>query len=116
VRRGRLSDVAVRGAAFVRVRPGVRAAGDALRAGAFRAATVRVEVFRAGLLRAAVFFVPPFRAPFGAAALRLRTADFRVDFAAFGAPPRAVLRTGDLDRLLDDALRLAMSGILADLP
>jgi hypothetical protein len=28
---------------------------------------------------------------------------------AFRAPPRAVLRTDDLDRLLDDALRLAMS-------
>ena len=48
---------------------------------------------------------PPALAPW-------RAAGFRVDFPAERAPPRAVLRADDLDRLLDDALRLAMSVIL----
>jgi hypothetical protein len=76
--------------------------------------------FRADTARfAPPFFAPPLRAVFRAVVLRLPcrdAADFRVDLPAERAPPRAVLRADDLDRLLDDALRLAMSVILVYLP
>ena len=96
MRRGRLSDGAFR----VELRPPadeLRLAGLLFLAG-FGAAALRAVVFRAAALVAplrAADFLPP--------------AAFRVDLPAFRAPPRAVLRTDDLDRLLDDALRLAMS-------
>jgi hypothetical protein len=70
---------------------------------------------RAGAFRPADFFAAPARAVLRAVVLRPAAclapcrAGFRVDFPAERAPPRAVLRADDLDRLLDDALRLAMS-------
>jgi hypothetical protein len=91
---------------------------------AFRAPPCVVG-FRAEAFRARVFFAAPFpdevlRLPWlePCRVVRLEAVrdDFPVDLPAFRAPPRAVLRADDLDRLLDDALRLAMSVILVYLP
>jgi hypothetical protein len=79
--------------------------GLVLRAAVFLAAVFDGAAFRA-VLRAA------FRAVLRAvlrAALGRDAADLRVDLPAGRAPPRPVLRADDLDRLLDDALRFAMS-------
>jgi hypothetical protein len=129
VRRGRFSDGALRGA-FLGVPAAARAAGRAAgRTGelrgtaAFRPATFRAAVLRAVTFRFDDFVVAPVRAVLRALVVRppafrapCRPAGFRVDFPAERAPPRAVLRADDLDRLLDDALRLAMSVILVYLP
>jgi hypothetical protein len=89
------------------LRAPVAAAGlrDAERAAA-PLVLLRGTVFGAVLLRVLAF---PAAVAFLAEVFRLVPAAFRVDLVAFRAPPRAVLRTDDLDRLLDDALRLAMS-------
>lgn len=95
--------------------PVARRAEEVLRDAGVRAVDFCLDAARL----AAVFFAPPLRAVLRAVVLRPPcrvAADFRVDLPAERAPPRAVLRADDLDRLLDDALRLAMSVILVYLP
>ena len=99
------------------VAPAVRRTGALLAVAGLRA------VLRADTVPLADFFAAPVRVVLRAAVLRppacrelFRDAVFRVDLPAERAPPRAVLRADDLDRLLDDALRLAMSVILVYLP
>jgi hypothetical protein len=109
VRRGRSRDGAFRGVVFEPVELDARRAVEVVRepdcGGAF---------FLADTVLAAVFFAPlraVLRAALRAVVLRppcRDAADFRVDLPAERAPPRAVLRADDFDRLLDDALRLAM--------
>ena len=84
----------------------LRAAGAAL---VFRAAGLRGVVFLAALVRDALRDEACRAVPLVDPCRDRDAVDVRVDLPAFRAPPRAVLRADDLDRLLDDALRLAMS-------